>query len=172
MPFVRGVEGRVVLCSTFSLRQAASKASATKQEPRSVSTCVTMKGKARTASLRKATAEAVVSSSFTARWTHREQRSMAPSRERLRVRPSLSRSLGRCFTSRGTKPSSEVLNTPCGLYQRPSALTGGSPIARADRGDGVGLGDQPAPGVAGGIDDVLVGEDAVGEPVLAQVLPD
>src|SRR5918997_7032550 len=59
------------------------------------------------------------------------------------------------------------------LYQRPSALTGGSPIARADRGDGVGLGDQPAPGVAGGIDDVLVGvEDAGGEPVLAQVRPD
>ena len=35
------------------------------------------------------------------------------------------------------------------------------------------MGDELAPGVAGGVDYVLVGlEDAVGEPVRAQVLPD
>jgi len=40
-------------------------------------------------------------------------------------------------------------------------------------GDGAGLGDEPSRSVAGGIDDVVVGvEDAVGQPGLAQVLPD
>src|SRR3712207_7167934 len=60
----------------------ASNPSAVKHEPRSVRTCVTWKGKAWTASLRKATALAVVSSSFTARWTQREQRSIATKRKR------------------------------------------------------------------------------------------
>src|SRR3712207_8593970 len=46
--------------------------------------CVTWKGNAWTASLRKATALAVVSSSFTARCTKREARSMATCRYRLR----------------------------------------------------------------------------------------
>src|SRR5215212_9376345 len=57
------------MCCTFSFRQAASKPSATKQEPRSVSTCVILKGKARIASFRKAIADAVVSLSLTARCT-------------------------------------------------------------------------------------------------------
>ena len=59
-------------------------ASAVKQEPLSVSTCVTRNGKARTASFRKATALVVSSSSLTARCTQREQRSMATYRKRLR----------------------------------------------------------------------------------------
>src|SRR4051812_9051179 len=58
-------------------------------------------------------------------------------------------------------------------YQGPSPLTCECPFARADRCDGSGLGDEPAPGVAGGLDDLLVGvEDAVREPSLAQILPD
>src|SRR4051794_14467805 len=57
--------------------------------------------------------------------------------------------------------------------QGPSPLTCECPFARADRCDGSGLGDEPAPGVAGGLDDLLVGvEDAVREPSLAQILPD
>src|SRR3954449_4348849 len=72
---------------TPSFWQARSKSSAVKQEPRSVSTWVTWKGKARTASFRKATAEVVVSSSLTARWTKREARSMATYRYRLRLSP-------------------------------------------------------------------------------------
>ena len=37
----------------------------------------------------------------------------------------------------------------------------------------MGLGDKPVPGLAGGLDNLVVGlEDAVGEPGLAQVLPD
>src|SRR3954447_17953067 len=52
--------------------------------------------------------------------------------------------------------------------QGPSPLTCECPFARADRCDGSGLGDEPAPGVAGGLDDLLVGvEDAVREPSLA-----
>ncbi len=43
-------------CTTFSRRQAASKPLAVKQDPLSVRTCVTLKGNARAASLRKATA--------------------------------------------------------------------------------------------------------------------
>src|SRR3954447_24287639 len=46
--------------------------------------------------------------------------------------------------------------------QGPSPLTCECPFARADRCDGSGLGDEPAPGVAGGLDDLLVGvEDAL-----------
>src|SRR5918998_991705 len=55
-PLVCGVYGLVLRCSTFSWRQASSKPSAVKQDPRSVSTCVTLNGNARTASFRKATA--------------------------------------------------------------------------------------------------------------------
>src|SRR5215204_4187012 len=44
MPFVRGVEGRVLRWVTPSFWHAASKPSAVKQEPRSVSTWVTWKG--------------------------------------------------------------------------------------------------------------------------------
>src|SRR5215218_4816175 len=76
-PFVCGVYGFVFRCFTFSFRQASSKASAVKQDPRSVRTCVTLKGKARIASFRNATALVVGSSSLTARCTQREQRSMA-----------------------------------------------------------------------------------------------
>src|SRR5215213_3099281 len=68
-PLVCGVYGLVLRCSTFSWRQASSKASAVKHEPRSVSTCVTLKGKAPIASFRKATALVVSSSSLTARCT-------------------------------------------------------------------------------------------------------
>src|SRR5918912_814322 len=56
IPLVLGVYGRVLRCSTPSVRQAASNPAAVKQEPPSVSTWVTWKGKAWTASFRKATA--------------------------------------------------------------------------------------------------------------------
>src|SRR4051812_17742406 len=91
-------------------RQSFSKPSAVKQLPRSVSACVTRKEKAASAASRKATALASVSSSLTARCTERERRSMATNRKRLRHAPSAVRSLGRCFTSRCTKPSSYSLN--------------------------------------------------------------
>jgi hypothetical protein len=61
-------------------RQSFSKPSAVKQEPRSVSTCVTRNGKAASASSKKALALASVSSSLTARCTERERRSMATNR--------------------------------------------------------------------------------------------
>jgi hypothetical protein len=79
---------------------------------------VTWKGKDWTASLRKATALGVVSSSLTAKCTQREQRSIATNRKRLRVTPSRSRSLGRCFTSTCTKPSPYSLKAPSGLRER------------------------------------------------------
>ena len=45
------------------------------------------------------------------------------------------------------------------------------PIAQSDGGDDLGNVDEPAPSVAGGVDDVGVGlEDAVGEPVRTQVV--
>src|SRR6266496_2937898 len=47
------------------------------------------------------------------------------------------------------------------------------PIAQADRHDGPRLVDEVVPGVAAVIDDVVVGlEHAVGEPVVADELPD
>ena len=47
------------------------------------------------------------------------------------------------------------------------------PVPHADRRDCLGLSDEPVPGVTAGVEDVLIGlEDAAGEPVLAQVLPD
>ena len=47
------------------------------------------------------------------------------------------------------------------------------PFAHADGRDGFGLIDWVVPGLAVGIDDgVVVVEDAVGEPVLSEVLPD
>jgi len=47
------------------------------------------------------------------------------------------------------------------------------PIAHSEGSDDVGLGDEFVPRLAGVVDDVVVGlEDAVGKPVLAQVLPD
>lgn len=49
-----------------------------------------------------------------------------------------------------------------GLYQRPSFLTDMRPFAHPDGCDGAGLIDEAVPGVAGGVDDVVVGvEDAV-----------
>jgi hypothetical protein len=65
---------------TVLSRQAFSTPSAVKQEPRSVSTRVIRNGKAASASSRKATALASVSSSLTARWAKRERRSMATNR--------------------------------------------------------------------------------------------
>jgi hypothetical protein len=47
------------------------------------------------------------------------------------------------------------------------------PVAQADRHDGPGLVDELVPGIAAVIEDVVVGaEDAVGEPVVADELPD
>src|SRR3954465_10677361 len=111
-------------------RQRFSNPSAVKQLPRSVRMRVTRKGKAAIASSRKALAAASVSSSLTARWTRRERRSMATNRKRLRHSPSAVRSLGRCFTSTWTKPTSYSLNLPAafsgvartGRRLRPSAL--------------------------------------------------
>src|SRR4051812_20471410 len=60
--------------------------------------------------------------SLTARWTERERRSMATNRKRLRGSPLLVRSLGRCFTSMWTKPSSYSLNL---LATRSGAAGGG-----------------------------------------------
>src|SRR5215207_5208504 len=132
MPFVRGVEGRVLRWVTPSFWQAASNPSAVKQEPRSVSTWVTWKGKARTASFRKATAEAVVSSSLTARCTNREARSMATYRYRLRLWPSAVRSLGRCFTSTCTKPRSYLLE---------AAMRSAGAISRREAAQALGVQD-------------------------------
>src|SRR4051794_29306304 len=111
-----------------SSRQRFSKPSAVKQLPRSVRMRVTRKGKAATASSRKALAAASVSSSLTARWTRRERRSMATNRKRSRHSPSAVRSSGRCFTSRCTKPSSYSLNFAAalsGLSRRPAAQARG-----------------------------------------------
>src|SRR3954470_16119669 len=96
-------------------RQRFSNPSAVQQLPRSVRMRVTRKGKAAIASSRKALAAASVSSSLTARWTRRERRSMATNRKRLRHSPSAVRSLGRCFTSTWTKPSSYSLNLLAGV---------------------------------------------------------
>lgn len=47
------------------------------------------------------------------------------------------------------------------------------PFSHADGRDGFRLFDEVVPGLAGGVDDGVVGvEDAVGEPVLSEVLPD
>src|SRR5215212_7307307 len=85
MPFVLGVEGRVLRWITPSLWHAASNPSAVKQEPRSVSTWVTWKGKAWTASVRKATALRSVSSFLTARWTKQVDEAGGRSRWTKRV---------------------------------------------------------------------------------------
>ena len=46
-------------------------------------------------------------------------------------------------------------------------------MSGSDGSDGFWLGDEFSPGVAGGVDDVVVGvEDEVREPVAAQELPD
>src|SRR5215207_2418354 len=61
----------------------------------------------------------------------------------------------------------------CRAGQRPLFLTDVSPVAVADGGDGAGLGEEVAPGLAGRLDDGVISlEHAVGEPVLAQVSPD
>ena len=58
------------------------------------------------------------------------------------------------------------------LYQRPSNLTDVRPIAHPDGGDRFGQGDELSPSLACRVDDgVDVFEDAVGEPIGAQVLP-
>jgi hypothetical protein len=70
--------GRIGLgLAVLDAELAAGGFEAVKQLPRSVSTWVTLKGKAATASLRKAVAQGSVSSSLTARWTMREARSIA-----------------------------------------------------------------------------------------------
>ena len=47
------------------------------------------------------------------------------------------------------------------------------PIAHVDRRDRLGPGDESVPGAASGVEDVVVGfDDAVGESVLAEELPD
>ena len=47
------------------------------------------------------------------------------------------------------------------------------PIAQADRHDGPGLIEKLVPGVAAVLDDIgLGGEHPIGEPVVAQILPD
>ncbi len=52
-------------------------------------------------------------------------------------------------------------------------MTGVSPNPHADGHDGFGLCDELVPGVAADVEDgVVVIEDAVREPVLAEVLPD
>src|SRR5215208_7777869 len=65
-----------------------------------------LEGDSAIACLRKAIALSVVSSSFTARCTEREQRSMATERKRLRASPSAVLSFGRCLMSMCTKPRS------------------------------------------------------------------
>ena len=68
-------------------------------------------------------------------------------------------------------PELRIRNTE--LYQRASPLTDGRPFACSDRLDGFGFCDEFPPGVAGSLDDVVVGfEDAVRKPVRAYVLPD
>ena len=58
------------------------------------------------------------------------------------------------------------------LYQRSFGLTDVGPIAHPDGFDDVGTRDELVPGLAGCVDDgVVVFEDAIGEPVLAQILP-
>ncbi len=59
------------------------------------------------------------------------------------------------------------------LYQRQELLTHMRPISHSDGHDRFGLVDKFVPGVATGLDDgVVIFEDAVGEPILAEVLPD
>src|SRR5215207_8303223 len=108
-----------------SFRQSFSKPSAVKQLPRSVSTRVTRKGKAASASSRKARALASVSSSLTARWTERERRSMATNRNRLRHSPSAVRSLGRCFTWGAPNPTRPSLTFAPPRPGRPAAQARG-----------------------------------------------
>jgi len=52
-------------------------------------------------------------------------------------------------------------------------ITTRAPFAASDRHDAPGLIDQPVPGLAAKVDDVVVGgEDPVGQPVIAHELPD
>ena len=47
------------------------------------------------------------------------------------------------------------------------------PVSRSDGADGFGLSEEFVPGVAAGLDyRVVVLKDAIGEPVLTEVLPD
>ena len=59
------------------------------------------------------------------------------------------------------------------LYQRQLLLTFVRPISQSDGHDRLWLIDELVPSFATGLDDgVIIFEDAVGEPILAQVLPD
>ncbi len=93
MPLVWAVRGRMWRCCAPRLVQALANA-ALKQLPLSASTWVRRKGKAAAALRREAMALFSVSSSLTARWTEREQRSMATNKQRLHRSPSLVCSLG------------------------------------------------------------------------------
>src|SRR4051794_41906052 len=104
-------------------RQRFSKPSAVKQLPRSVRRRVTRKGKAATASSRKALAPASVSSSLIARCTERERRSMATNRKRLRHSPSAGPRLGRGVPAPGGE---------AGPYHL-ELLAGGSGLGRGGR---------------------------------------
>ena len=60
-----------------------------------------------------------------------------------------------------------------GLYQRQLLLTFVRPVPQSDGHDRLWLIDELVPSFATGLDDgVIIFEDAVGEPILAQVLPD
>ena len=59
------------------------------------------------------------------------------------------------------------------LYQRQLLLTFVRPVPQSDGHDRLWLIDELVPSFATGLDDgVIIFEDAVGEPILAQVLPD
>src|SRR4051794_8445131 len=105
-------------------RQRFSNPSAVKQLPRSVRRRVTRKGKAASASSRKALALASVSSSSTARWTERERRSMATNRKRLRHSPSAVRSLGRCLADSSGRRNTSTGGFAMGTRRRRSDRSG------------------------------------------------
>ena len=64
-------------------------------------------------------------------------------------------------------------NDRINLYQRLLLLTFVRPVPQSDGHDRLWLIDELVPSFATGLDDgVIIFEDAVGEPILAQVLPD
>ena len=70
----------------------------------------------------------------------------------------------------GPRPATAALPH---LYQPPLTLTCASPRSEADGHDLPRLVGQVVPGLARGLDDGFIGvEDTIGEPVLAEVLPD
>src|SRR5215472_16978363 len=62
---------------------------------------------------------------------------------------------------------------PAALYQPSKRLTHYGPVASANGGDASGLGSEAAPSVLAGVENGLVArKHAIGEEVLAQILPD